>query len=163
MSAPSTEAVPPDLARWTGFLVRRAQQRHVATWARVVSPEISSVQYSVLAVLAAGAMSQRELCDAVDLDRSTIADLVARMERRGLVTRTPDPDDGRRKVVEPTALGETERARLLPLVEQVEEELTAQLDETTLTALRAGLAAMLDVSHVEDRPLPATARVRRIE
>ena len=130
--------------RYTGYLIRRAQQLHVEVWMRTVSTEISTVQYSILVVLdQSGPMSQRQLCDAVDLDRSTIADLVARMERRGLIARGPDPEDGRRKTVTLTAHGAAERRRLQPLVEVVEQTLTGSLPEAAREALRAALRQML--------------------
>lgn len=130
--------------RHVGYLLRRAQQLHVAAWTRLVSTEISTVQYSVLAVLdRLGEASQRELCDEVDLDRSTIADLVSRMERRGLVVRARDPRDARRNTVRLTEHGRAERWRLRPLVEQVQEELTGSLPEETRAALSAALRAML--------------------
>jgi DNA-binding MarR family transcriptional regulator len=130
--------------RHTGHLIRRAQQLHVAAWTRIVSTEISTVQYSVLVVLAQrGELSQRELGDEVDLDRSTIADLVARMERRGLVLRGPDPRDGRRKTLRLTEHGRAERERLQPLVAQVEGELTGALPDPAREALRSALRLML--------------------
>ena len=131
--------------RHTGYLIRRAQQLHVAAWTRIVSTEISTVQYSVLVVLDrnGGAMSQRELCDAVDLDRSTIADLVARMERRGLVVRSSDPEDRRRKRVGLTDFGRAERWRLQPLVDRVEHALTGTLTDGSREALRDALRRML--------------------
>ncbi|WP_017934511.1 MarR family winged helix-turn-helix transcriptional regulator [Nocardioides sp. Iso805N] len=138
------EDLEPEPQRYTGYLIRRAQQLHVAAWMRTVSTEISTVQYSALVVLdQRGTMSQRELCDAIDLDRSTIADMVARMERRGLVVRTTDPDDGRRKAVELSEHGRAERRRLRPLVEQVEGILTDALSVHTRNALRDGLRRML--------------------
>lgn len=128
----------------TGHLIRRAQQAHVATWTRLVSTEISTVQYSVLVVLdRRGELSQRELGDAVDLDRSTIADLVSRMERHGLVSRHQDSRDGRRKTVRLTAHGLDERRRLRPLVELVEEQLTGSLPDRIRDALRGALRLLL--------------------
>lgn len=130
--------------RHTGHLIRRAQQVHVATWMRIVSTEISTVQYSVLVVLdRCGELSQRELGDEVDLDRSTIADLVARMERHGLVLRRQDPRDGRRKTVRLTEHGLDERRRLRPLVHRVEEQLTGSLPGQTRDALRSALRLLL--------------------
>jgi DNA-binding MarR family transcriptional regulator len=130
--------------RHTGHLIRRAQQVHVATWMRTVSTEISTVQYSVLVVLdRCGELSQRELGEAVDLDRSTIADLVARMEGHGLVRRRPDPRDGRRKTVRLTDHGLAERRRLRPLVHRVEEQLTGSLPGETRDALRSALRLLL--------------------
>jgi DNA-binding MarR family transcriptional regulator len=133
--------------RYTGYLIRRAQQRHVAVWARLVSSEISSVQFAVLAVLdRVGTCSQQQLCAAVDLDRSTIADLVARMERRGLLTRDRDPDDRRRNVTMLTPRGRAELQRLRPGVQAVERELTQPLDGAQREALRVGLRRLLDAS-----------------
>jgi DNA-binding MarR family transcriptional regulator len=131
--------------RYTGYLIRRAQQRHVAAWSRLVSTETSSVQFAVLAVLErVGACSQQQLCAAVDLDRSTIADLVARMERRGLLTRDRDPTDRRRNLTMLSDEGEAELNRLRPGVEAVERELTGQLDEPEREALRTTLRQLLD-------------------
>ncbi|WP_062205152.1 MarR family winged helix-turn-helix transcriptional regulator [Demequina salsinemoris] len=131
--------------RYTGYLIRRAQQAHVALWARVVSTEITSVQYSILVILdRRGQASQRELCDEVDLDRSTIADLVRRMERRGLVARARDADDARRNTVTLTELGLAERERLKPLVEETNRRLTEGLATEQLDALRDGLRALLE-------------------
>lgn len=134
-----------DPYRHTGYLIRRAQQLHIATWMRLVSTETTSVQYAILAVLSRlGRASQRVLCDEVDLDRSTIADLVARMERRGLLTRVRDPEDRRRNTVTLTARGRDEYERLRPLVEASDAELTAPLSAGELTALRAALRGLLD-------------------
>jgi DNA-binding MarR family transcriptional regulator len=138
MTAVVTEdAAEQEPYRHTGYLLRRAQQLHVATWARIVSTDISSVQYSILVVLdREGELSQRELCDEVDLDRSTIADLVARMERRGLIVRHLDPADARRKTVGLTDRGRAERMRLQPLVDQVEDALTGTLPPRARDSLR---------------------------
>lgn len=133
-----------DPYRHTGYLIRRAQQLHVATWNRVVSTETSSVQYSVLAVLARlEHASQRDLCDEVDLDRSTIADLVSRMERRGLIERTRDPEDRRRNTVVLTTEGREEYARLVPRVNDADRTLTGSLDDATRAQLRSALRALL--------------------
>lgn len=144
---PSPSRAPLDALepqRHIGYLIRRAQQLHVAAWSRIVSTETSSVQYSILAVLdRLGEASQRQLCDEVDLDRSTVADLVARMERRGMIERRPDPADARRKSVTLTAAGANERLRLRPLVAEVQDELVAALSPGERSDLRGGLEALL--------------------
>ena len=74
---------------FTGSLVRRAQQRHVAVWLSEVSAEVTSVQYAALEILhKTPGVNQRQLGDELDVDRSTIADLVARMVRNGLIERS---------------------------------------------------------------------------
>lgn len=130
--------------RHTGYLIRRAQQAHVAAWTRVVSTEISSVQYSILVVLdQLGEASQRELCDKVDLDRSTVADLVRRMEKHGLIERRRDPADARRNTVTLTTHGRAERMRLQPLVHEADRELTSHLTAEERDGLRRGLRVLL--------------------
>ena len=131
--------------RHVGNLIRRAQQLHLATWARTVSAEITSAQYSILAVLnRLGGASQRELCDEVDLDRSTITDLVRRMERAGLISRQRADGDARRNVVTLTERGESERRRLAPLVLEVQRELTQHMDPAEAAALYRALWSLLE-------------------
>ncbi|WP_460801992.1 MarR family winged helix-turn-helix transcriptional regulator [Microbacterium sp. GXF6406] len=140
-----TMADLPEPQRHVGNLIRRAQQLHLSTWSRVASNEITSAQYSILAVLdRLGEASQRELCDEVDLDRSTVTDLVRRMEKAGLIARRRADGDARRNVVTLTAHGDAERARLVPLVHEVQRELTANLGDAETAALFRGLWAMLE-------------------
>jgi DNA-binding MarR family transcriptional regulator len=134
-----------ELQRYTGYLIRRAQQRHVAAWGRLVSTQTSSVQFAVLTVLdQLGEASQQQLCAAVDLDRSTIADVVARMEQRGLLARRRASDDRRRNITALTPAGHAELARLRPGVEAVERELTDGLSAEEREGLRSGLRRVLD-------------------
>lgn len=135
----------PEPQRHVGNLIRRAQQLHLATWARVASAEITSAQYSILAVLdRLGEASQRELCDEVDLDRSTVADLVRRMEKAELISRRRAAGDARRNVVALTSFGAAERARLVPLVVEVQRELTGHMDQAEASGLFLGLWQMLE-------------------
>lgn len=140
-----TMADLPEPQRHVGNLIRRAQQLHLATWSRVASAEITSAQYSILAVLdRLGEASQRELCDEIDLDRSTVADLVRRMEKTGLISRQRAAGDARRNIVTLTARGGAERERLAPLVVEVQRELTGHLDAADADALFRGLWRMLE-------------------
>lgn len=132
------------LSRYTGSLVRRAQQRHVAVWLAEVSAEITSVQYAALEVLhEAPGVNQRQLGDELDVDRSTIADLVARMVRNGLIERSDDPVDKRSYVLFLTPAGKKQLAALRPRVEEVERILTARLTKKECLELRRLLAALL--------------------
>jgi DNA-binding MarR family transcriptional regulator len=63
-----------------------------------------------------GALTPRELADAERVQPPTMTKIVAKLEERGLVQRTPHPTDGRQVVLAPTELGRTvlgqhERAR----------------------------------------------------
>jgi len=142
--------VVPEPHAYTGFLFRRAQQSHVAAWQRNVSATISSVQYGVLSVLArVPGASQRQLGDELDLDRSTIAEIVGRLERRGLIERVRDLDDRRRNALRLSALGESELERLHPAVDAVEHILTDALDAKERAELRRLLALVLTSTHMD--------------
>lgn len=140
-----TEALPH-----TGHLLRRAQQLHVAIWLRDVCAETTSVQFAALTVLDQQTRaSQRELGRALDLDRSTIADLVARMVRRGLIKRERDRDDRRRNVLQLTAAGRAELHRLRPRVEAIEPTVTAGLSLGEREELRRLLRRVLEHAATE--------------
>ena len=128
----------------TGFLLRRAQQKHVATWQSVISGDTTSVQYGVLAVLSRrSGIAQKEICEELDLDRSTVADICSRMEKNGLVSRTPAADDRRRNVLELTSAGKRELTRLQPLVDDVQVAMTGTLTPAEHTQLRELLRKLL--------------------
>lgn len=132
------------LSRFTGSLVRRAQQRHLAVWQTSVSTEITSVQYAALEILhRTPGVNQRQLGDELDVDRSTIADLVARMVRNELVERSDDPVDKRSYVLFLTSAGKKQLATLRPRVEEVERILTTRLTAAEVRELQRLLSALL--------------------
>lgn len=134
----------PEPLRHLGHLLRRAQQLHLAAWQRDVSRDITSVQYAVLTVLERlPGSSQASLGAELDLDRSTIADLVARMTRRGLIERAQDPDDRRRNVLQLTDEGRARVAELRPRVDGLETVLAGDLSAGDRRELRRMLRTML--------------------
>ena len=88
-------------------------------------------------------LAQKEICDELDLDRSTVADICIRMEKNGLLSRVPADDDRRRNVLDLTADGRREWERLKPLVEDVQAQLSKNLSSDELGILRALLAKIL--------------------
>ncbi|MEM5338125.1 MarR family winged helix-turn-helix transcriptional regulator [Paraburkholderia azotifigens] len=141
---PNKHDTPEALSKFTGSLVRRAQQRHVAVWLSEVSADITSVQYAALEILQqTPGINQRQLGDELDVDRSTIADLTARMVRNGLVERSDAPGDKRSYVLFLTAAGKKQLAVLRPRVEEVERILTAKLTPRESVELKRLLAALL--------------------
>lgn len=143
----------PEPQRHIGNLIRRAQQIHAAMWAREVSDRVTSIQYGVLAVLERipGA-SQKEIGDEASVDRSTIAELVQRMQRAGLVERVRDVVDRRRNVLALTAAGRDELARLRPRVARLQHLLVEDLTEADETALRRLLGLVLSAEEARTRP-----------
>lgn len=90
-----------------GFLVRRLHQIHVALFfEECKSQNVTPVQYGILtAVAALPDLDQTSLGQEVGLDRTTTADVVKRLEERGLVERRANPADKRTRHVRLTAEG----------------------------------------------------------
>ncbi|MEX2044412.1 MAG: MarR family transcriptional regulator, partial [Opitutus sp.] len=59
-------------------------------------------------------LSPAELADRTGVTRATITGLIDTLERAGLVTRTPDPDDRRMMCVALTPRGRALLARVMP-------------------------------------------------
>lgn len=118
-----------DLEDRPGFLIRRLHQIHVALFTEeCATAGITPVQYSVLTALdQMGAVEQIALSRAVGLDRTNIADVVARLETRGLVSRSVSARDKRMKLVALTDAGRN-------LLEQVQHA-AARAHERTISAL----------------------------
>jgi DNA-binding MarR family transcriptional regulator len=124
-----------------GFLMRRAQQRHIAIFQRIMGDDgPTPTQFAAMAKLSAGEeISQNHLGRMTAMDPATIKGVIARLEERGLVERLPDPDDQRRLRVRLSAKGHAaipaliEKARaitaatLAPLSREEAERLLALL------------------------------------
>ena len=63
------------------------------------------------------------------LDRSSIAELASRMARRGLIQRSRDDRDGRKRMLRITEEGASTVAEAAPYVRRLGQRLLAQLDE----------------------------------
>ncbi|MGW6754880.1 MarR family winged helix-turn-helix transcriptional regulator [Streptomyces sp. NPDC055006] len=89
-----------DLTTHPGHLARRLQQAHYLLWNTMVSEETTSPQFAVLnALVAEPGLDQRTVGERVGLDRSTIAEVISRLSRRGLIDKVRDPQDGRRSLL----------------------------------------------------------------
>jgi MarR family transcriptional regulator, temperature-dependent positive regulator of motility len=136
--------VAVDLSTHPGHLARRLQQAHTRLWSLLVSEDTTSPQFAVLNTLVDKPdIDQRTLGEEVRLDRSTIADVVARLARRGLLERVRDPLDGRRNVLRATAEGADVHARLVVRTAAMNAVFLAPLDggeQETLLRLIARVA-----------------------
>jgi MarR family transcriptional regulator, lower aerobic nicotinate degradation pathway regulator len=117
-----------DLYRTPGHLIRRCQQIAVAIFMdETAGAGVTPPQYAALAALAQHpGIDQRRLADAIAFDRSTIGDLVARLELRGLITRTAG-SDRRTKRLTLTPEGEALLHGLSHRVERAQERILEPL------------------------------------
>lgn len=143
--------LPAELARYTGYLVRRAQQVHAALWLREGGSDVTSVQFGVLTLLESNpGIDQRSLGELLQLDRSTIADVVSRMEKRGYLERLRDAGDRRRNILSLTERGREELRELRPHAERVNASLVAGLGEADRAELSRLLGLLLASNAADD-------------
>ncbi|MGB5824302.1 MAG: MarR family transcriptional regulator [Proteocatella sp.] len=89
-------------------------------------------------------ISQRELSDKMDVNESSIARLLDRMEREELTVRTKDPQDRRTTRVSLTKKGEGLRTQLIPLAEEFQNDVTKDLTVDELLVFKKVLEKMME-------------------
>jgi len=78
-----------------GHVLRRALQAMNQLWDHDVSHTITSPQFAALnALYAEPAIDQRTLGERISLDRSSMAEVVARLSARGLISAARDATTG---------------------------------------------------------------------
>lgn len=121
------------------------------------SPEhvLDRSAYQLLSRLEQGPLSQRGLAEAFGLDLSTVNRQVAALCRKGLVDRSPDPEGGPARLLEPTPLGlELLAADRAVLHEQL-GRIVGGWDSGEVEALRALLERFnVAIEELEGRPWP---------
>jgi MarR family transcriptional regulator, temperature-dependent positive regulator of motility len=106
---------PEDLLQHPGHLMRRALQVMNVLWSEEVSHTITSPQFAALNALHAEPnIDQRTLGQRISLDRSTMAEVVARLSARGLIRGERHSSDGRRKTIRLTPRGQRALQQLIP-------------------------------------------------
>ena len=114
-----------------GFLVRRLHQIHVAMFHEECdSFSITPVQFGLLTVLdRKSALDQVTLAAEVGIDRTNVADVITRLESRGLVERRDNPSDRRTRLVSITTDGREFRRQVHKGMEAAQERFLAPLGE----------------------------------
>lgn len=70
---------------------------------RLMKIGLSNAQSGLLKLLYTnGQMTQTDLCNELEIDKSTVAKMLGRLENNGFVTKTINPDDTRSFLVSPT-------------------------------------------------------------
>jgi DNA-binding MarR family transcriptional regulator len=114
-----------------GFLLRQVNQRHTLLFAEKMGADMTPTQWAALAKLGEkGPCTQNLLGRLTAMDAATIKGVIDRLCKRGLTETNPDPEDGRRLVVELTAAGQA-------LVDQASASALA-VTEDSLAPLSAG-------------------------
>jgi DNA-binding MarR family transcriptional regulator len=114
-----------------GFLIRRLHQIHTGLFAQETAGfDITAVQYSLLTALAEhGEMDQNTLALEIGLERSSVAEVLPRLEARELIARQQSPQDGRVKLVKLTRKGKSVVRRMDEAVQRAHDRTIELLDE----------------------------------
>lgn len=109
-------------------------RRVLSTAAEAVHPGLLPGSYKVLSVLEriGGAATLSVLSERLGADKGLISRSVSELEEAGLVARTPDPRDGRVRVIQPTERGTQRLAAARALYE---DRLTITLGEWPLESV----------------------------
>lgn len=159
------------LSRSPSHLLRRAEQFATELFARSELHDGVTLRQTVLlaAIAEAEGASQSDLVRTTGVDRSTLAEMMSRMEKKGMIARAAAADDGRAKSVRLTNEGRRRLDAVLPAIKDVDRNLLASLPATRRAAFQAILAELAEAADskmTEDapakpaRPKPRTARKR---
>lgn len=142
-SAGHADYDPPTAVRTlpSWLLGQAARRAHDLVTDALAPEQIGRPHFAVLASLAEnGSASQADLGRRLWLDRSDTHAIVSALEQSGLIRRTADPADQRRKVVTITAEGKRTLKRLQTKIQAAQDQILARLDAHEREQLIALLA-----------------------
>jgi DNA-binding MarR family transcriptional regulator len=153
--SPAAEAAPePDwrrrpLLERPGFLIRRLHQIHSALFIEeCIEFDITPVQYSVMTVLAQkGDSDQAALAKDIGMDRTNIADVLARLAGRGLVTRSVSKSDRRMRRARLTKAGNAMMLKLDAAAERAHARTIEALPGKERKRLLADLVRLVEANN----------------
>ena len=134
----AVEAVDYDiLPQLVGYHLRRAQGVVFDDFLRTMAAHrITPGQFGVLTLIAANpGLSQSALARAIGVERSTMVEVIDRLQARGLVERRPSAADRRSYALGLGAAGRRLLARLKPMVRHHERRVTKRLDDAEVATL----------------------------
>ena len=145
------------LSQSPSHLLRRAEQFAADLFARSDLNDGVTLRQTVLmaAIAEAEGASQSDLVRTTGVDRSTLAEMMARMEKRGLIARAAAADDGRAKSVRLTGEGRRRLGATLPAIRAVDRALLAALPAGQRGAFQSILSGLAESANVEATAEPS--------
>ncbi|MFC6198205.1 MarR family winged helix-turn-helix transcriptional regulator [Ponticaulis profundi] len=137
------------LDRSASHLLHRAQQFAAEQFEGLDGVDITLRQFAVLAaVREQEGCSQSELVKTTGIDRSTLADMVQRMEKNGLIERRQAKLDARAKSVHLTEGGRTSLESAMPMVQKADEAILSMLPKNRRRAFIGILGLLANVGDI---------------
>lgn len=155
------QTIKPVLMDSPGHLLRRAEQRAANIYTQEVGASgLTPRQYVVLTAVAAyEGQTQTDLVSATGVDRSTLADMIARMIDSGLLNRERTEGDQRANSVTLTAAGKRQLAATNAKVRNAEKRVIAPVPPGKRAVLLECLRAL--GGRIDDTKAPAKTAAKR--
>lgn len=145
-----------------GHLLRRAQQFAYDLYMNEVGREgLTPRQFTVLhAVQQDEGLSQTDLVRKTGIDRSTLADMISRLLKKGLLQRERTKSDQRANSVSITATGKMALDTALPKVSKAEDSILQAVDTKLRSDFIAALSQIAQKMDEAEAPKPAARKPR---
>jgi DNA-binding MarR family transcriptional regulator len=144
-----------------GHLIRRAQQIAVSIFLEECAEfDLTPVQYAALfAINDTPGIDATRLSSVLAFDRSTLGNVLDRLENKKLVARSTTPDDKRVKVLRLTPKGQQVLATVEPLVVRAQQRILAPLSEADQKKFVTILEQLVELNNTSSRaPLRLASR-----
>ena len=143
------QKVRESFSQLPGHLIRRVHQVSTAYFAEECGGDLTAVQYAALVAIGAHpGIEATRLSEIIYFDRSTIGDVLDRMEGKDWIRRASTPTDRRIKLLELSPAGQSVLQQVEPGIRRIQERLLAPLTATEAKTLIRLLGKMADA--VED-------------
>ena len=141
-----------------GYLFRRMQQIAVALFVEECRAfDLTPVQYAALvAIHTHPGIDATRLSAVIAFDRSTLGNVIERLEAKGLIERQPSPDDKRVKLLYLTRSGAALLRVIAPSVDRAQARMLQPLKPADRKTLMTLLSQLVDLNNEASRvPLRA--------
>jgi DNA-binding MarR family transcriptional regulator len=151
-----------DIYSKPGHLIRRAQQIAVAILMEECAPhDVTPVQYAALVAIRENpGVDATRLSALVAFDRSTLGNVLERLEAKGLIERTGSPQDKRIKVLRLSREGTRTLQDVEPAVMRAQERILAPLKPEDRHRFVALLAQLVELNNGASRAPLRVVRAR---
>ncbi len=141
------------LWRRPGYLVRRLHQIHVAMFLEECNEfNVTPVQFAVLTVLFnSETMDQVSIANQIGVDRNTVADVIRRLEKRGVLERPASVADKRAKLARITDKGRAFVEAVQPAMIRAQRRLVKPLSDAEHETLMTLLGKLIQENNESSR------------
>jgi MarR family transcriptional regulator, lower aerobic nicotinate degradation pathway regulator len=148
-----------------GYLFRRMQQIAVSIFMEECKAfDLTPVQYAALvAIRTHPGIDATRLSAVIAFDRSTLGNVIERLEAKGLIERNAGAGDKRIKLLFLTSAGTSLLRKILPAVDRAQERMLAPLKPGDRKMLVALLSQLVDLNNEASRvPLRAEDAIEHL-